>query len=102
MHIRFDFQHLVQRVPNANYKGFQDRDEAKAAYFIAYTLGFVKAIPTRGQNGLATPPATPSIVTTSPSQDEILAALSSTSPNFLGQDWYAVFKGIRPGIYPSW
>lgn len=94
--------HLVNYVPNTNYKGFQKLDEANMAYIIAYALGFVKAIPARNCNDLGPPAPTPSLITTTPSQNEILAALSSASPNFLGQTWYAVFKGIRPGVYPSW
>lgn len=100
--IRFDYEILVKKVPRANYKGFQNLDEAKAAFFVAYVLGFVEAIPVRGCGDLGPPPQTASMVSTTPGQDDILAALSSSSPTLPGRAWYAVFKGIRPGIYPSW
>lgn len=102
MRFRFHYVHLVKGVPRASYKGFVTLDEAQGAFVIAYTLGFVEAIPARGSVDFGLRPATASLVTTNPSQNEILATLSGTSRTFLGTTWYAVFKGIRPGVYPSW
>ncbi|KZP10389.1 hypothetical protein FIBSPDRAFT_899803 [Athelia psychrophila] len=98
----FDYEMLVRKVPHANYKGFQKLDEAKAAFLAAYVLGLVVAIPARDSDNLGPRPPTASIVSTPPSEDDVLAALSSTSQTSPESAWYVVFKGIRPGIYQSW
>ncbi|KAF7968025.1 hypothetical protein HWV62_32156 [Athelia sp. TMB] len=95
-------EHLVKGVPHANYKGFHDLEDATTAFFFASLLGIVVSIPARNETDLGAPAPFPSLVSTSPTQEEILHALSATSANFLGQTWYAVFKGVRPGIYPCW
>lgn len=93
---------LVEKVPRASYKGFETLEEAQTAFALAFALGFVEAIPARNAVGLVAPPRSPSMVSTNPTQNEILAILSGTPANYLGQTWYAVFKGIRPGVYPCW
>ncbi|KAI0281133.1 hypothetical protein BGY98DRAFT_932225 [Russula aff. rugulosa BPL654] len=37
-----------------------------------------------------------------PMPEELMAAFASASDNFLGAEWYVVFKGKRPGVYPAW
>lgn len=98
---RNNFEHLVNRVPHASHKGFDVLEEARAAYTIACALGFVQAIPSRLANGLGPDPGL-SLVSTTPSQEEILAALNSTYTHPLGGSWYTVTKGVRPGVYPCW
>lgn len=93
--------HLVKGVPHCNHKGFNVLEEATAAYTIAYALGFVQAIPVRGATECG-PASQLSLVSPTPRQEDILAALSNTSPGFLGDNWYVVTKGIRPGVYPCW
>lgn len=102
MVIRNNFEHLVKSVPHANHKGFNSLEDARAAYTIASALGFVQAIPARGATECGPAPGQLSLVSTNPSQEDILAALSATSHDFLGNTWYTVTKGVRPGVYPCW
>lgn len=51
----YTYESLVKHVPNANYKGFQNQGEATVAFVIAYTLGFVKAIPARDSTDFGPP-----------------------------------------------
>lgn len=88
-------------MPHANHKGFNVLEDAQAAYTIAYTLGFVEAIPVRSARDCGPAPRI-GLITTTPCQDDILAALSQTSPTFLTDTWYTVTRGIRPGVYPCW
>ncbi|KAF7967551.1 hypothetical protein HWV62_33950 [Athelia sp. TMB] len=98
----YNFEDLVKHVPGANHKGFHTLADAKVAYIIAYALGFVQATPARGFTDIGPPPTIQSMVSTTPSQEDIAAALSQTDSHSVGTTWYTVMKGVRPGVYPCW
>jgi hypothetical protein len=37
-----------------------------------------------------------------PQSPHIMEALEDTSSDFLGVEWYVVFKGTTPSVYPTW
>ncbi|KAF7968491.1 hypothetical protein HWV62_30449 [Athelia sp. TMB] len=120
-----DLKPYVLRVSHANYKGYDTVVQAQAAYMIGYSLGLVQVLGDDGNvanadgssdadgataddssdsGGSATnaSSAPPSLAPAQPTEEEIYHALERASSTFLGQNWIAVFRGVRPGVYPSW
>lgn len=91
---------LTDGVGGALYKGFSTRQEAECAYIISYGLGIVQEL--RGSSSASSASSCLSIVNPQPTEAEILDALGRAASLFLGIEWYAVFKGVRPGVYPTW
>lgn len=73
------------------HEGFKKRYDAERAYTLAYALGAVRR---RGPNNPRTPATAPPAA--------FLAALHDVGDDFLGAEWHVVYKGKRPGVYPSW
>lgn len=95
-----DIDPLVSNVSGAIYKGHATRELAILEYYIACDLGIV-ATRTR-PNDIFSPPDQPhSIVPTNPTEVEIRQTIVTT-PIPADAKWYAVFKGIRTGIFPFW
>lgn len=103
--LRDEVKPLTNNVRGSLYKGFNTRQEAECAYIVAFGLGIVQVI---GGSSISSASSTSqlasprSIVRLRPTEEEILDALQRASSTFLGVEWYAVFKGIRPGVYPTW
>ena len=94
--IREEVWPLVNGVPGNIHQGFDTRREAERAYVVAYALGAVRILPSRGDaDQQAVAPAIPM-------PEAIMDAFASSSDAFLGAEWYVVFKGLRPGVYPAW
>lgn len=95
---------LTDKVSGSLYKGFRTRQEAECAYVVAYGLGVVQVLDGSSATSSSSSSITSlqSIVRAQPTEEEILAALQRASDTFLGDEWYAVFKGVRPGVYPTW
>ena len=92
---RREVDSLVTSVPHNVHKGFVSRIEAERAYVLAYAMGALRTLPRRGSTALGPPPATPT-------PQEVMDAFASLSDDFLGAEWYVVYKGKRPGLYPTW
>jgi hypothetical protein len=71
------------------------RLEAERAYVLAYAMGALRTLPRRGSTTLGPAPATPT-------PQEIIDAFASLSHDYLGAEWYVVYKGKWPGMYPTW
>lgn len=102
---RNEVKPLTDKVSGALYKGFNSRQEAECAYIVSYGLGIVQVISGSFSESLSSESesSTPtSIVRTRPTENELLNALQCASSTFLGVEWYAVFKGVHPGVYPTW
>ncbi|KAF7966710.1 hypothetical protein HWV62_37294 [Athelia sp. TMB] len=69
---------------------------------IGYNLDLVQVV--GGDDGSESDASTApsSIVPRHPTAEEIHRALESASGTFLGREWLVVFRGTRPGVYPSW
>ncbi|KAF7965446.1 hypothetical protein HWV62_43503 [Athelia sp. TMB] len=93
-----DLKPFVDRVSCPNVKGYDTVAEAQAAYMIGYSLGLVKAVDDAVNAGRPEPV---SLVVRNPTHEQIYDALERSAPNFLGREWSVVFRGVRPGIYPS-
>jgi hypothetical protein len=85
----------VLGVSNSIYEGFKYRRDAERAYILAYTLGAVRLIPSANSSNLSTSQARPT-------PEAFVNALEDVADDFLGENWHVVFKGKRPGVYPSW
>lgn len=85
----------VDRVPGCVHQGFESRRDAERAYFLAYALGCVRALP--GRNSTAPLP-----LIAAPTPLPLLHSFSQVSDDFLGAEWHVVFKGRCPGVYPAW
>lgn len=88
---REDVVPLIHRVSGNVQEGYNSRYEAERAYALAYAIGGVRVIPSRG-----------STVTANPMPPVIMEGFMEADENFLGAEWYVVFKGKMPGIYPAW
>ena len=63
---------------------------------LAYALGAVRVLQPRNGQTRGTPAAA------APIPEAIMAAWAQAGDDFLGSNWYVVFKGRRTGIFPSW
>lgn len=86
---------MVNGVPHNIYEGFWNRYDAEVAYVLAYALGTVRVLPNRAGQALQTHVA-------QPTPEAFMTALERVDDEFLGMRWHVVFKGKRPGVYPSW
>ncbi|KAF7983647.1 hypothetical protein HWV62_20598 [Athelia sp. TMB] len=90
----------VHRISGAIFKGHNDRATALLDYYVACDLRIIRQL---RQNPSTRYPANPprSIVSINPPQHIIADAIAHTE---LPSDtpWYAVFKGIRTGVFPFW
>lgn len=86
---------LVEHIPGNIHKGFERRYEAERAYVLAFAMGGLWTLPRRGAVECGPPPA-------SPTPQEVMDAFAAVPDDFLGAEWYVVYKGRRPGLYPSW
>ncbi|KAJ7643845.1 hypothetical protein FB45DRAFT_861426 [Roridomyces roridus] len=82
----------------ALYQGFDSRSVAAATFQYAQTHGWVSTVddPTAGRpvaRGLVPLPLTPSTTATPP---------PFLSPREAGGQWYLVYNGIHPGIFPNY
>lgn len=85
----------VHRISGANHKGFHSRRDAECAWTLAVALGGVRALPPRG--------SIVGVAAAAPIPEPIMQAFDEiNNDNFLGSTWYVVYKGKRPGVYPSW
>lgn len=93
-------QPLVSEVSGAIYKGYSSRESAVLDYYVSCELGIVTVLQRPNRNFRA-PDLPRSIVATDPTALEIRHVIESTPipPN---APWYAVFKGIRTGVFPFW
>ncbi|KAF7972628.1 hypothetical protein HWV62_17378 [Athelia sp. TMB] len=97
-----DVEILVDTVPGAIFKGYGSRGAATLDYFIACDLRIVSIRqPTRGPGALGLPDTPQSIVPTQPTPNQIAETIASTSIP-ANAAWYAVFRGIRTGVFPFW
>ena len=71
------------------------RLEVERAYVLAYAMGAIQTLPHRGSTTLGPAPATPT-------PQEIMDAFTSMPDDFLGAEWYVVYKGRQPDLYPTW
>ena len=62
---------------------------------LAHAMGAVRTLPRRGSAAVGPSPA-------APTPQAIMDAFASMPDDFLGADWYVVYKGKRPGLYPAW
>jgi hypothetical protein len=76
-------------------EGYNTRREAENAYACAYSLGIVRALPAPGSRA---PASAPAALIPPPVMDE----LRDADDEFLGAEWHVVFKGLTPGIFPTW
>lgn len=66
------------------------------AYVLAYALGAIRVVPDREGRFLQADAA-------APTPEEFMDAMDAIDDDdFLGMKWHVVFKGKRPGVYPSW
>lgn len=93
-------QPLVSEVPGAIYKGYSKRESAILEYYVSCQLGIV-AVLQRPNDVFFAPDEPRSIVATHPSALEIRQMVENT-PITQNASWYAVFKGIRTGVFPFW
>lgn len=82
-------------MPHNNFEGFDTRLHAERAYLLAYALGGVRRLPSRDAPRGYVPPAVPMPV-------RLMERFAALPSEYLGAEWYVVFKGKAPGIYPSW
>ncbi|KAF7971007.1 hypothetical protein HWV62_22271 [Athelia sp. TMB] len=94
-----DLKVFVLRTSQSNYKGYDNVAQAQAAYMIGYNLGLVEIV-ANGNPVAAVAPR--SVVPQHPSPEELYRALEQAADTFLGREWVVVFRGVRPGVYPSW
>lgn len=85
----------VDGISNNIYEGFDSRADAERAYVLAYALGAVRVLANAG--GDVQRNADPN-----PTLEAFMRVLRDAPDDFLGQEWHVVFKGKRPGVYPSW
>jgi hypothetical protein len=93
---REEVEPLVNGIPGNIHQGFDHRCEAECAYVLAFAMGTLRVLLARhdiGQEVLA--PAMPMT-------KAVMAAFALASDNFLEAEWYVVFKGKKPGVYPAW
>lgn len=84
----------VHRVSGNSQEGFNSLREAQQAYAFAYAIGAVRVLSPHGAGPASAPAA--------PIPAPIMQAFEECDSNFLGADWHVVFKGLTPGIYPTW
>lgn len=58
-------------------------------------MGGLRTLPRRGDVEYGPPPA-------APTPQQVMDAFAAVPDDFLGAEWYVVYKGRRPGLYPSW
>jgi hypothetical protein len=92
---RDEVEPLVKHIRGNNYKGYQSRVEAERSYVLAGALGSLRVL-SRDSD-----PTSP-LARVAPMPEAVMTAFASASDNFLGAEWYVVFKGLRPGVYPAW
>ncbi|KZP12814.1 hypothetical protein FIBSPDRAFT_961127 [Athelia psychrophila] len=90
-----DVEPLVGRVPHANFEGFDSPIQAERAYIAAYTMGAIRRLPPRDAPASFVPPAVAMPA-------HLVQKLAALPANYLHAEWYVVFKGRAPGIYPTW
>lgn len=76
--------------------GFETLLEAQRAYILAYALGSVRVRLHRGD------PRAGDYAPAAPTPEALMEALEFVDDDFLGAEWHVVYKGKRPGVYPSW
>lgn len=86
---------LVKHIRGNNYKGYQSRMEAERSYILAGALGSLCVL-SRDSD-----PTAP-LAQVAPMPEPVMTAFASASDKFLGVEWYVVFKGLCPGVYPAW
>ena len=86
---------MVTGIPGNIHKGFVQRYEAERAYVLAYAMGALRTLPRRGSDDIGPPPATPT-------PQAIMDTFASMPNDFLGAEWYVVYKGRQPGLYSTW
>ena len=94
---REEVKPLVKGIPGNIHQGFDHCREAKRAYVLTFAMGPLHVLPARHDIGHQEVPA-PAM----PMPEAVTATFVSSSDNFLGADWYVVFKGKKPGVYPMW
>lgn len=99
---RDELREYVLHVSHANFKGYDDVVQAQTAYMIGYSLGLVEVVDDDDDTASDTSAAPSSAVPRHPNADEVYRALERASNVFLGRKWLVVFRGTRPGVYPSW
>ncbi|KAF7966209.1 hypothetical protein HWV62_39672 [Athelia sp. TMB] len=91
---------FVKGVSGAIFKGYYERETATLDYHIACDLRFVVEV--ARPDDLAPLPDEPrSLVPVNPTQHRINEVIRTTHIP-LGAPWYAVFKGLRTGVFPFW
>jgi hypothetical protein len=90
---RDEVEPLVKNIRGNNHKGYQSRREAERSYVLAGALGSLCV--------LSRNPTAP-CARAAPMPEQVMAAFASTSNDFLEAEWYVVFKGLRPRVYPAW
>lgn len=75
-------------------EGYNTRREAENAYACAYSLGIVRALPAPGSQG--------AVALATPMSPAVMNIFKDADDEFLGAEWYVVFKGLTPGIFPTW
>lgn len=85
----------TNEVPGNVHQGFTSRLAAEQGYILAYALGCVRSLPSKGSTDPPPPAA-------APTPAAVLAAFAAVSDAFLGVEWHVVFKGRCPGVYPAW
>ena len=90
---RDEVKPLVIGISHSNYKGYASHREAQRCYMLAGALG---SLLVRSKN--------PSVPPTRarPISENVMQAFSLAADDFLGEEWYVVTKGLRPGVYPAW
>lgn len=58
-------------------------------------MGGVRCLPRRGAPAGFVPPVIPAPV-------RLMERFATLPDEYLGTDWYVVFKGKTPGVFPSW
>lgn len=99
---RDELRGYVLNVSHANYKGYDDIIRAQTAYMIGYSLGLVEVVDDDDGTASDTSTAPSSAVPRHPNAEQVYRALERASSTFLTREWLVVFRGTRPGIYPSW
>lgn len=91
---------FVKGVSGAIFKGYYKRETATLNYHIACDLRSVAEV-ARPEHAAPLPDEPRSLVPVSPTQHQINEVIRTTHIP-LGSPWYAVFKGLRTGVFPFW
>ncbi|KAF8503806.1 hypothetical protein F5888DRAFT_1631681 [Russula emetica] len=87
---------LVKGIPGNIHQGFRHHRKAEHAYVLAFAMGALRTLLARHDMDQQVP------ASAMPMSEAVMAAFALAADNFLGAEWYVVFKGKRPGVYPAW